>query len=227
MVLKFGLNREFERRSFSSQLRFRDLCDLLCDLWTQRDVTEWSIAVYVEAMHRLSPPEISLEPSPATLRAISGGVASMKFPRIERRMFLVVTRLGPSCRPISPCESSRIDLLAFSTFSSSAANEPEGPRELAIQLGAPFHDHAVLQRGMSVPVWGWSKPGTKVTVEFSGQKKSASAGKDGKWTIELNDLKASFQPAQLVISEEGGKKETPSSSNGLSLRSWKIKSMPG
>ena len=98
--------------------------------------------------------------------------------------------------------------LAFSTFTSSAANEPEGPRELAIQLGAPFHDHAVLQRGMSVPVWGWSKPGTKVTVEFAGQKKSASAGKDGKWTIELNDLKASFQPAQLVISEEGGKKET-------------------
>ena len=98
--------------------------------------------------------------------------------------------------------------LAFSTFSSSAAGEPEGPRELAIQLGAPFRDHAVLQRGMSVPVWGWSKPGTKVTVEFAGQKKSTSAGKDGKWTIELNDLKASFQPAQLVISEEGGKKET-------------------
>ena len=117
--------------------------------------------------------------------------------------------------------------LAFSTFISSAANEPEGPRDLAVQLGAPFHDHAVLQRGMSVPVWGWSKPGTKVTVEFAGQKKSATAGKDGKWTIELHDLKASFRPAELVISEEGGKKETPSSRNGLSLRSWKIKSMPG
>lgn len=98
--------------------------------------------------------------------------------------------------------------LAFSTFISSAANEPEGPRDLAVQLGAPFHDHAVLQRGMSVPVWGWSKPGTKVTVEFAGQKKSATAGKDGKWTIELHDLKASFRPAELVISEEGGKKET-------------------
>ena len=73
--------------------------------------------------------------------------------------------------------------LAFSTFTSSATNEPEGPRELAIQLGAPFHDHAVLQRGISVPVWGWSKPGTKVTVEFAGQKKSASAGKDRKSVV--------------------------------------------
>lgn len=50
------------------------------------------------------------------------------------------------------------------------AAELEGPRALAIELGAPFHDHAVLQRGMTVPVWGWSKPGTKVTVAFAGQK---------------------------------------------------------
>jgi hypothetical protein len=45
----------------------------------------------------------------------------------------------------------------------AAAAELEGPRALAIELGAPCHDHAVLQRGMDVPVWGWSKPGTKVT----------------------------------------------------------------
>jgi len=101
--------------------------------------------------------------------------------------------------------------LIFSSLSASAAApaaEAEGPRALAVQLGAPFHDHAILQRGMAVPVWGWSKPGTKVSVEFAGQKNSATAGKDGKWMVELKDLKASFEPAELVISEEGGKKET-------------------
>lgn len=97
--------------------------------------------------------------------------------------------------------------LLFSPI-SVLASEEEGPRELAVQLGAPFHDHAILQRGMAVPIWGWSKPGTNVTVEFAGQKKSATAGQDGKWMVQLSDLKASFEPSDLVIREEGGKKET-------------------
>ncbi|MBT8037920.1 MAG: hypothetical protein KJO21_10285 [Verrucomicrobiae bacterium] len=94
-----------------------------------------------------------------------------------------------------------------SAFAAPAA-KAEGSRALAIQLGAPFHDHAVLQRGMNVPIWGWSQPGTKVTVEFAGQKSTVTAGADGKWVAELKDLKASFEPATLVIREHGGKTET-------------------
>jgi hypothetical protein len=82
-----------------------------------------------------------------------------------------------------------------------------GPK-LAIELGAPFCDNAVLQREMEMPVWGWSKPGTQVTVEFSGQKKTATAGKDGKWLVKLDKMKASFDPAQMVITEVGGKSVT-------------------
>jgi hypothetical protein len=48
---------------------------------------------------------------------------------------------------------------------------------MEIELGSPFCDNAVLQREMKVPVWGWSKPGVQVTVEFAGQKKSATDGK--------------------------------------------------
>jgi sialate O-acetylesterase len=94
--------------------------------------------------------------------------------------------------------------LVFSALSSHA----EEPTPGAIELGAPFHDHAILQRGMAVPVWGWSKPGTKVSVEFAGQKQTATAGQDGTWTVELKDLQASFEPAELVISEQGGAKKT-------------------
>jgi sialate O-acetylesterase len=78
----------------------------------------------------------------------------------------------------------------------------------AIELGAPFRDDAVLQREMKLPVWGWSKPGTKVTVEFAGQNKSATAGNDGKWVLELDPLKASFEPATMTVTENAGKSVT-------------------
>jgi len=46
---------------------------------------------------------------------------------------------------------------------------------------------------------GWSQPGTEVTVTFAGQVKHARAGADGRWEVSLNPLKASSQPADLVI----------------------------
>ena len=60
-----------------------------------------------------------------------------------------------------------------------------------------FTDGAVLQRGQPVPVWGWAGPGEKVTVEFAGQKTSATAGADGKWMARLPALEASDQPRVL------------------------------
>ena len=76
--------------------------------------------------------------------------------------------------------------------------------EELLELGAPFADHAVLQREMPVPVWGWSKPGTQVSVAFAGQKKTAVAEKDGKWKLALDPLKASAKPSEMVISQAGG-----------------------
>jgi sialate O-acetylesterase len=82
------------------------------------------------------------------------------------------------------------------------------PPKPAIELGAPFRDNAVLQRDMKLPVWGWSKSGTTVTVEFAGQKKSATVGKDGKWMLELDPLKASYEAAEMKIAESTGKTVT-------------------
>ena len=96
-------------------------------------------------------------------------------------------------------------LLAPTAQAAGAPAAAEAPA-LAIQLGAPFCDNAILQRDMEVPVWGWSKPGTKVTVEFAGQKKTAKAGKDGKWVVKLGKLKASFDPREMTITESTGKK---------------------
>ncbi len=77
-----------------------------------------------------------------------------------------------------------------------------------IALGTPFTDNAILQCEMPVPVWGWSKPGETVTVEFAGQKKAATAGEGGKWMLELEPLKASADPAEMVVTEGSGAKRT-------------------
>ena len=86
-------------------------------------------------------------------------------------------------------------------FASLAAQEQTAP---AIELGSPFRDNAILQREKDVPVWGWSKPGTSVTVEFAGQKESAKAGADGKWMLKLKPLKASAEPATCDASAPAG-----------------------
>ncbi len=71
----------------------------------------------------------------------------------------------------------------------------------ALELGSPFTDHAVLQRGKPVPVWGWSKPGAAVTVEFAGQAVRAVAAEDGRWKVALSALEASSQPRKMTITE--------------------------
>ncbi|MFM9962630.1 MAG: sialate O-acetylesterase [Planctomycetaceae bacterium] len=94
-----------------------------------------------------------------------------------------------------------IGLAVALVVSTSAEDKPA----LAIELGAPFGDNAVLQRGVPLPVWGWSKPGTSVTVEFAGQKETAKAGADGKWLLKLKPLKASAEPGEMLISDSEGK----------------------
>jgi sialate O-acetylesterase len=100
-------------------------------------------------------------------------------------------------------------LFSFEIFAAKKKGKPPAPpRALAVEMGTPFHDHGILQRDMKVPVWGWSQPGTKVSVSFAGQTKSSTAGQDGKWMVHLDPLMASFEPGEMVITETGGKTET-------------------
>ena len=59
-----------------------------------------------------------------------------------------------------------------------------------LRLAAIFRDNMVLQREMPVPVWGWTQPGTQVSVAFAGQNKKAEAGEDGRWQVTLDPLQA-------------------------------------
>jgi sialate O-acetylesterase len=70
----------------------------------------------------------------------------------------------------------------------------------AVKMPKIFGDNMVLQREMPVPVWGWAEKGEKVTVAFSGQEKTATAGEDGKWMVKLDPLKASSVPQTMTVS---------------------------
>lgn len=63
-----------------------------------------------------------------------------------------------------------------------------------------FSDNMVVQRNTDVPIWGNANPGESVTVEFSGQKKSEIADKNGKWMIKLSPMKENPAPQNLTIS---------------------------
>ncbi len=65
---------------------------------------------------------------------------------------------------------------------------------------ALFSDNAVLQQGVSVPVWGTAKDGEKVTVKFEGQEVSTTA-QGGKWMVRLKPLKAGG-PFTMMIQGE-------------------------
>jgi len=62
-----------------------------------------------------------------------------------------------------------------------------------------FADHAVLQRGVTVPIWGTAAPGEEVTVAIAGQTVSTTAGADGRWRLQLQPMKAGG-PFTLTIS---------------------------
>ena len=49
-----------------------------------------------------------------------------------------------------------------------------------VTLPALFQDHAVLQRGRAVPLWGSTTPGARVGAKWQGKTVTAKAGEDGE-----------------------------------------------
>ncbi|MFO0787967.1 MAG: sialate O-acetylesterase [Pirellulales bacterium] len=67
-----------------------------------------------------------------------------------------------------------------------------------VKLPAMFTDHAVLQRDMKVPVWGWAEPGEEVHVAIAGQTQKTKADDKGNWQVTLEPLKVG-DPLTLVV----------------------------
>jgi len=117
----------------------------------------------------------------------------------------------------------------FAAELSTAFPKPPIPLELAARMGRPFNDNAVFQQNMAVPVWGWTLPGAAVEVTFEQQKKSTTAGADGRFDVKLdampadklksvNDAPAGH--ALTVITRAEGKEEMTHFSNILIGEVW-------
>jgi sialate O-acetylesterase len=78
-----------------------------------------------------------------------------------------------------------IGLLAAPGFMLAAV-----PADAATLLHPMFADHAVLQRGQPIPVYGSAKPGADVTVQLGAATATARAGKDGRWQAALPAMTA-------------------------------------
>lgn len=89
--------------------------------------------------------------------------------------------------------STRFMTAALAAFSGLAVQ--------AVELGAPFKDNMVLQRGIPVNVWGTASAGEAVSVSFAGANVSTNADASGKWIVTLPPLPASREPRVLTAGD--------------------------
>ncbi|MDB6095163.1 MAG: Sialate O-acetylesterase [Verrucomicrobia bacterium] len=68
-----------------------------------------------------------------------------------------------------------------------------------VTLAPLFRDHAVMQRDMALPIWGRADAGEHVTVTFKGQTIGTTTPADGRWIVYLDEVPASAEPADLVV----------------------------
>ncbi len=63
-----------------------------------------------------------------------------------------------------------------------------------------FSHNMMFQCNKPAPVWGTAEPGTRITVEFAGQKKETVADSSSRWKITLDPMPASSKPRKLQVS---------------------------
>jgi len=65
-----------------------------------------------------------------------------------------------------------------------------GVRAQELELFESFTNHAVLQRNVDHPMWGWAKPGRVVKVLIGEHKLSVKTDKQGYWRVSLPPMPA-------------------------------------
>lgn len=76
-----------------------------------------------------------------------------------------------------------------------------------MKLSSLFTDHAVLQREISVPIWGWTKPLVLVKVSLGAYTSETLSGVEGDFLARLPPMPAGG-PFELKVSVEGENAET-------------------
>lgn len=90
----------------------------------------------------------------------------------------------------------------------------------AVELPDIISDNAVLQQNTKARLWGWAKPGRKVTVTPSWDGKSYTAkadSKTGRWDVNVDTPEASFTPWTVTYDDGESPKTISNVLIGLSL----------
>jgi len=74
-----------------------------------------------------------------------------------------------------------------------------GPGRADVKVPTIFGDNMVLQRDVPLPVWGQAAADEKVTVTMCGKSVSATADKDGNWSVKLPAMKCTPKQAGLTM----------------------------
>lgn len=64
------------------------------------------------------------------------------------------------------------------------------PQAKTLSLNPLFSNHAVVQQGMPVPVWGTSRPADAITVLLGDRRADTQADAEGRWLTRLEPLEA-------------------------------------
>ena len=59
-----------------------------------------------------------------------------------------------------------------------------------VRLPQLVRDSMILQRDVTIKIWGWAAKDEKVTVKFNGKTYKTKTGADGKWLVLLSPMKA-------------------------------------
>ncbi len=95
---------------------------------------------------------------------------------------MLYAALGAALLFVSPTGCARAQ--DNPALGANVAGVPD--REVKPFLHPLFSDNAVLQRDRAVPIWGWTTPGARVSVQLDKDAaQSATAGSDGLWTVSL------------------------------------------
>lgn len=70
-------------------------------------------------------------------------------------------------------------------------------------LGQLFSDHAVLQRGRPIAVWGDAAPGERLAVSLGDARATATAGGDGAWHATLPAMRAGGPYTLAAVAPSG------------------------
>src|SRR5436190_6479273 len=66
------------------------------------------------------------------------------------------------------------------------AQTPQGD----LRLPPLFSDHMVVQRDVTLPIWGWAPPRARVTVKLDERTASTTADSTGRWRLAFSPLPA-------------------------------------